>query len=305
MVVADVEDEDTISNITDKVEEGFVKVERVHAVDITFLNADGQEIEPLIPISVTMSVREIEEKKEAVVVHVDHEGEAQVVETTETTVPEATVPEATVPEATVPEATEPEKPAEAAEESAPEAGTAVAFTADSFSVYAVVVGEKLETRAIAADGNTYRIEVTYSEESKIPAGARLEVAEVTDESYLEKARASLTEDKKVVMARFFDIKIMNGEEEFQPSAPVMVRVELVNDEATDLTAATPCAVHFAGEAPDVVSASEADEAVTFRAEGFSVWGVVYTVDFHGESDGGEFEFSIPGGGFISLKALVP
>ena len=48
----------------------------------------------------------------------------------------------------------------------------------------------------------------------------------------------------------------------------------------------------------------ADGSVNFEADSFSIYAVVYTVDFHWEVDGKTFEFSIPGGGFISLQALV-
>ena len=289
MVVADVEDEDTISGITDKVEEGFVRVERVHAVDITFLDTNGEEIEPRIPISVTMSVREIEQEKETVVIHVDHEGEAQVVDGAETAVSEANNQDGSV---------------EAADEDSAGAGTAVAFSADSFSVYAIVVGEKLETKAIAADGSTYRIEVTYAEDAQIPVGATLAVEEVTgDAAYLSQVAEALPDGRKVSTARFFDIKIMDGAQEVQPSAPVMVRAELVSD-GTQALDAVPCAVHFTDDAVDVINATESEAAVSFRAESFSVWGVVYTVDFHYEVDGKVYEFSLPGGGFVSLTDLV-
>ena len=44
--------------------------------------------------------------------------------------------------------------------------------------------------------------------------------------------------------------------------------------------------------------------ISFEAESFSIYGVVYTVDFHWEVDGKTYEFSIPGGGFVSLEHLV-
>ena len=289
MVVRDVDDEDTLHGISDKVEEGFVRVERVHAVDITFLNADGEEIEPLIPISVVMTVREIEEEKERLVVHVDHGGEAQLVDNTEPTTAEVSEQNSVV---------------EAADESSAEAGTAVAFTAESFSVYAVVVGEKLETKVIAADGNTYRIEVTYTEDAGIPSGATLDVSEVTgDESYRALVEESLAENKRVTLARFFDIRIMNGAEVIQPAVPVTVKIELISDENQDAEA-VPCAVHFAEDEVQVIDATEEDEAVSFRAESFSVWGVVYTVDFHYEIDGKEYTYCLPGGGFVRLSDIA-
>ena len=135
MEVSDVVDDDTISGIADSVTGNFVEVERVHAVDICFRDADGREIEPKIPISVVMTVKEqIEEDRETVVVHLDNEGGASVVEAA---------------------------PVEPETESAEEEAATVAFTSDSFSVYAVVVTRKLETNVLASDGENYKIEVTY------------------------------------------------------------------------------------------------------------------------------------------------
>ena len=55
------------------------------------------------------------------------------------------------------------------------------------------------------------------------------------------------------------------------------------------------------DSPDV----DADqEAVAFDASSFSVYAIVYTVDFHWEVDGKTYTFSIPGGGFVSLERLV-
>jgi len=65
----------------------------------------------------------------------------------------------------------------------------------------------------------------------------------------------------------------------------------------------PQVVHF-GDEPETVDAKQKGDAVSFEAEGFSVYGVVYTVDFHYEVNGKTYEFSIPGGGFVSLEHLV-
>lgn len=54
-------------------------------------------------------------------------------------------------------------------------------------------------------------------------------------------------------------------------------------------------------------ASEDDTVVdtlTFEAGTFSVYAVVYTVDFHYEVNGKTYEFSIPGGGFVSFYNLI-
>ena len=44
--------------------------------------------------------------------------------------------------------------------------------------------------------------------------------------------------------------------------------------------------------------------IQLEAESFSVYGVVYTVDFRWEVNGKTYEFSIPGGGFVSLQHFV-
>ena len=44
--------------------------------------------------------------------------------------------------------------------------------------------------------------------------------------------------------------------------------------------------------------------MVFDADQFSVYAVVYTVDFHWEVDGQMYEFSLPGGGFISFSDLI-
>ena len=41
----------------------------------------------------------------------------------------------------------------------------------------------------------------------------------------------------------------------------------------------------------------------FQTDGFSEFVLQYTVDFHYEIDGKMYEFSIPGGGFVSLSIL--
>lgn len=338
--VVDVEDETTIDDIMGTVAEGFVEVERVHAVDISFHDADGAEIEPRVPISVVMTpIEQIDEDRETVVVHVDDVGEVQLVETEDAVEVESATKETV----------------EAAIESAADEGSGVAFIADAFSVYALVVTKKLDTKLIASDGGTYHIEVTYTEDAGIPDGAALAVTEVTEDgSYLVEVERGLAGNKLVTLARFFDIKIMESDaedaEEVRPLEPVEVRIWLTEgDEAEeaptedipDDVAAAPveglveetivsigeetdsesietmdapyveeddhiiiesepvaCAAHFADDVV-IKSASEDADAVVFTAEGFSVWGVVYTVDFYY----GNYEYHLEGGEEILLSSL--
>ena len=46
------------------------------------------------------------------------------------------------------------------------------------------------------------------------------------------------------------------------------------------------------------------DTLIFEAEAFSVYAIVYTLDFHYEINGKMYEFSIPGGGFVSLEHIV-
>ena len=304
MVVRDVEDAQTLSNIEDTVSEDFVEVTRVHAVDISFWH-DGVEIEPRVAISVMMSVPEVEDEEEAVVVHVDDAGAAEVVDSQGEAQNGAT-------------GVAMEMPANA-QSDAPAEGEGVetqSFEADSFSVYAVVVAKTIDTRYIDARGDAWNISVGYGKEANIPADATLRVSEVTSEAYLAQASEALDSGKRITEAYFFDIAILDADgNEIQPDAPVQVNIAL--DEGAeavceaeeqfkqDVGDPAVCAMHFGGENTDVVTARETDEAVVFDAASFSVWGVVYTVDFHYTANGETFDYGIPGGDCASLRALLP
>ena len=112
-------------------------------------------------------------------------------------------------------------------------------------------------------------------------------------------------------ARFFDIKIMVGEDEFRPESGVSVEITYAEPLAEKADAEVS-AVHFAEETADaeVIEANTSEiqddgaATVEFTAESFSVYGVIYTVDFHWEVNGKTYDFSLPGGGFVSFTDLV-
>ncbi|HBI63973.1 MAG TPA: hypothetical protein DDX51_02485, partial [Clostridiales bacterium] len=115
MTVTKVTEKNVIDSVTDAVNG---KVKAVEAVDITFRNASGQEIEPAKEIRVTMTSKQIAKAEESVVVHVDDEGKAEVVEQEE------------------------KQPAK----------NAVAFDTNAFSVYALAYTVDFEYEV---DGKTY------------------------------------------------------------------------------------------------------------------------------------------------------
>lgn len=115
---------------------------------------------------------------------------------------------------------------------------------------------------------------------------------------------------EIVYARFFDITILDADgNEIEPAAPVKVSIELLDtdqDEQVIRTADTAQVVHF-GEETEMVEAEVIEDAaagVAFDAAGFSVYGVVYTVDFFYSVDGQTYEAGIPGGGFVSFSRLA-
>ena len=200
----------------------------------------------------------------------------------------------------------------------------IAFDAAELQVYGVVNALTLETKVIDANGDTWKIQVNYGPEAEIPEGAELTASEILPESeayaeYMEKTdELLLTEQsQKATYARYFDITILKDGAKVEPAAPVEVSITL--DEPAPVEAdAGLRAVHFAEEGAELLEAAAttaeavedaeeqgpAGEVVTFAAEGFSVYGVVYTVDFHYTVNGQEYEFSIPGGGFVSLAHIV-
>lgn len=175
-------------------------------------------------------------------------------------------------------------------------------------------------RVLTMTGPDYTVTVTCDEASCVPAEASLDVHEIvqgTDEYdiYLNAAKSAmgLTDEENLPKcnARFFDIKIMAGGEEFVPETSVAVKV-VYEEPLADIPQTEVNAVHFADEtaAAEVLDAEQTEilydgtSAVDFTAESFSVYGIVYTVDFHWDLDGETYEYSLPGGSFISFRELM-
>ena len=218
-------------------------VRNVQAVDITFYDAEGNVIEPVTVIRVKMSKKTAApataapaESTESVVMHVDNEGSAQIVEN-------ATVD-----------------------------NTTAEFESDSFSTY--IFADLLTEEVLDSLGNTYTVSVTYGPEAKIPEGATLLVEEVFEpdqyEEYLSEAERAISNEERVAFARFFDISILFNGTQIQPAAPVEVKIE-INETLTENTQA----IHF-GDTVELIDTELEDNSVTFSAAGFSVYGVVLT-----------------------------
>ena len=166
-------------------------------------------------------------------------------------------------------------------------------------------------------------------------------AETDKEAYeacLEQAKKQVTGDEKTAVdqtaSRFFDIEILvrsaddeAGESEsvrkIEPAAPVSVNIQITDTSENTASASEsgkteqndPTVLHFAEEGVEEIESTvkESKEQksgegqnteVQFEAGSFSIYGVVYTVDFHWEANGETYDFSLPGGGFVSFYDLV-
>lgn len=131
----------------------------------------------------------------------------------------------------------------------------------------------------------------------------------------------LEEPSDFVFAKFYDISLMDGSDEVEPDSEVDVKISFGKKMQKELKVTDPERVHIvhfavnkkSGEVtPEVLDADTTDITVknnkvteaTFTADSFSVFAVVYTVDFHYDIDGKDYDFSMYGGGFISLKSVV-
>ena len=242
-----------------------------------------------------------------------------VEESLEESVPaeDASVSESAEPEESLPEdASE----AESAEESAPAETESAAEEAEKTEEKAEIQeqpkADDKVTKTLVTKGADYTVTMTYTADAKIPAGARLSAKEILPtaynyKGYFNKAADALNlsdEQKSNTYARFFDIKILLGNSEVTPAAPVQVEITYNKPQEKSANAEMN-AVHFSKEGPEVIAAetTQADaatgdvNAVGFEAGSFSVYGVMYTVDFE-TADGGTY--SIPGTSSIALSDLL-
>lgn len=164
-----------------------------------------------------------------------------------------------------------------------------------------------------AETATMSVSVT-AEAGTFPAGTTMRVEDVEDTNVLDSIRdASAANNSQIVKVNAVDITFYTAEgEEIEPEKPVSVIMKPLEDVPDVTEEGTGVEViHVSADGEAVVVGQKSEEAqvaaadeVTFEAESFSVYALVYTVDFHYEVNGKEFDFSIPGGGFVSFYNLV-
>ena len=259
-------DQDVVQNAVSERTEG--RVLEFQAVDITFHNAQGTEIEPARDVTVTMTSALAATDEQPVVVHVESDREAAAraeAQGRRTYEIEADV---------VDQLSERElnkRDMELADDQ-------LAFDAGAFSTYVLATASRDHTMK-STDNETVTITVDAKADAGIPQDAVIQVGEigrgtVEYESYLAQA-AEAVGAENVTLARFFDINIESGDQTLQPQAPVNVKVELMGAQI-DATQSNMHVVHFGEKGPEVLGSRLRNETVSFEADGFSVYAVVLT-----------------------------
>ena len=149
--------------------------------------------------------------------------------------------------------------------------------------FTINVTSEISTDFISADGETYKITVSYGDDAGIPDGAELKVEEILEGSkeykgYLKDSADKLNVDSESIpFARFFDIEILDKEgKKIEPKATVQVDISLkeIPDTETDIQI-----VHFEEDGPVVIPTKEVldlkgEKAISFDTDGFSVYGTI-------------------------------
>ena len=187
------------------------------------------------------------------------------------------------------------------------------------------------------EGEGYSIEI-LDDKSVLPADTEVSASELdpqssdkterkTYEKFYDEALQTLkdekaaTDDTEVSFARLYDISLLSGGETIEPDDTVGVRISYDQEERKDLKVEDEHDLHIVHITEDkngklkseIIDKDDVDVTLTknnrvketeFQTDGFSVYAIVYTVDFHYEVNGKMYDFSLPGGGFVSLKDLV-
>lgn len=171
--------------------------------------------------------------------------------------------------------------------------TEAAFTADSFSVFAVVYS-RLTTNVLAADGKIYEVAVTYDEDAHIPDDATLKVTPYDEGSYEYNAvRDTVAEQTGAEQAdklRALDISIVGADgQAIEPETPVRVEMVIKNlDEEPTYTGDSLTVLHLNESSGDVkvetvadamgvgeVDMGEETATASFTLDSFSQFAITY------------------------------
>ena len=160
-----------------------------------------------------------------------------------------------------------------------------------------------EQKTIEFTGETDTVTVRVeAPEGAFPEGTTMEVSAVAAEDVMDAVTDAVNGEVAHVDA--IDIKFVYDGKEIEPELPIQVFMTPIESAQEG----TPKIVHLQddGSATEVdnVTTPEGEDSLQFEADSFSVYALVYTVDFEYSVNGKVYQFSIPGGSFISLEHLV-
>ncbi|MBQ9632547.1 MAG: hypothetical protein IJV04_06520, partial [Lachnospiraceae bacterium] len=170
------------------------------------------------------------------------------------------------------------------------------------------VSEEAQVPAIAYPAQSFTSLVSgmnvivNAEEGAFPEGTRMEVNAVETDDIIRAVSGAV--EKDIVRVQAVDITFYDADNnEIEPLIPVRV---LMRSAGTTGGASEQVVVHVEdnGQASIVDEAREAGSRAAFDADSFSVYALVYTVDFEYSVNGKMYQFSLPGGGFVSFTDLV-
>ncbi|MBQ9708804.1 MAG: hypothetical protein IJV66_06440, partial [Firmicutes bacterium] len=173
----------------------------------------------------------------------------------------------------------------------------------------------------------YTVAVKVPEKAKLPEGTELNVTRIGKKNgdytnYRNEAVAAINDNlgeenvSGFQFADFFDISFTKDGKEIEPESSVNVSITYSDKPDIDRDG-QPQIVHLTKDSKgavksDVLSSKDGTfeikkdklQEINFKADSFSVYAVFYTVDFSYSVNGKMYDFSLPGGGFVSFTNLI-
>ena len=190
-----------------------------------------------------------------------------------------------------------------------------------------VDADQAEADGLSFEGEGYQVNVAADAKAGLPSDTQVAAQEITSEdadyeAWSDEALKAIQDQEGadqiggLKFAKFYNITLASDGTEIEPSAPVDVTITY--DKALKVNDADHIRiVHLVADKkgnlePQVLDPSDVQLAIkgnkmsaaAFPAESFSVYAIVYTVDFHYEMNGETFDYSMEGDGSILLSELL-
>ena len=256
-----------------KENENVTGAREMKAVDIKFIDVEGNEIEPAVQVEVKITSDTVRDLEKPVLVHVDKDEnkDAEVLKKVDVVNKDE-------------------------EDKTEETKDTLKFESNTFSPYVIAEPVTISANVITASGEAYQITVSYGVDAAIPTDAQLEVSEVKkdaegyDEYAAQTAKALNTGEDTFSHIRMFDIVIKDSYgNKIEPAAPVEVQINYKGngiEKEQELKV-----VHLADAGTEVIEpttqgSGETVDELSFTAKSFSIYSIVSwkeTQDLNGKS----------------------